>query len=74
LVDARWFTREEVKAVLAHPTGATLNLELRNTGAQDDPPFRVPSSRAIAGMLIKDWADGKVNYGPEEPLVQKGSL
>jgi NAD+ diphosphatase len=26
----------------------------------DDPPFRVPPLTAVAGVLIKDWAEGRI--------------
>jgi NAD+ diphosphatase len=43
LVDARWFTREEVKAMMEqrHPEG-----------------FAVPGSHSIAHSLIRSFAEG----------------
>ncbi|KII92689.1 hypothetical protein PLICRDRAFT_172748 [Plicaturopsis crispa FD-325 SS-3] len=32
--------------------------------AEDEPPFRVPPLTAIAGVLIRDWAEGKIGFGP----------
>lgn len=29
---------------------------------RDGPPFRVPPTTAIAGVLIRDWADGKLSF------------
>lgn len=26
------------------------------------PPFRVPPTSAIAGVLIRDWAEGKLGF------------
>jgi len=71
LEDARWFTREEVLQVLAHPEGTTMSRreaknfdeELKRPGTPDaeKPPFRVPNAaQAIAGLLITDWAHGKI--------------
>ncbi|KAL1660855.1 NUDIX hydrolase domain-like protein [Schizophyllum commune] len=28
----------------------------------EDPPFQVPPYTAIAGVLIRDWAEGKISY------------
>ncbi|KAF8161350.1 NUDIX hydrolase domain-like protein [Crassisporium funariophilum] len=107
LADARWFTRDEVRAVLEHKAGTrferadykkmTENTEGRsNTGqklepaesqvaqaatqtkdvdvkSDDEPPFRLPPMSAIAGVLIRDWVDGKIGY-PKEDTIQKGNL
>lgn len=91
LSDARWFTRAEVQAILAHPDGATITRreykklnENESTSAQKypaaeenvevevlaPPPFRVPPTTAIAGVLIRDWAEGRFNVG----TGQKGHL
>ena len=41
---------------------------------QDEPPaFRVPPLTAIAGVLIRDWADGKIGAGGWVAL-QRGNL
>lgn len=52
LVDARWFTREEVLAVL----------DYQSSNKEDGPPFRVPPTTAIAGVLIRDWVEGRVKF------------
>jgi NAD+ diphosphatase len=39
--------------------------------SDDEPLFRVPPVTAIAGILIKDWAEGKFRAVPQ---VQKGNL
>ncbi|THH29272.1 hypothetical protein EUX98_g4926 [Antrodiella citrinella] len=67
LEDAKLFTREEILAVLDHPDGT--NMGPRETKPQDspkagaealaEPPFRLPPTTAIAGVLISDWARGK---------------
>ena len=113
--DARWFTREEVKAVLDHKTGTHFNREenrkmtdytegrLNTTQEQnvkleppaeitnmkakeienitnDDPPFRLPPITAIAGVLIRDWVDGKIGFRNEadapssKETIQRGHL
>ncbi|KAG2135819.1 NUDIX hydrolase domain-like protein [Suillus clintonianus] len=51
LEDARWYTREEVLAVLRHARGTINN--------DSEPPFKIPSPTAIAGVLIQHWAEGK---------------
>lgn len=51
LEDARWFTKEEVLAVLRQ------SAEVNN----DEPAFKIPAPTAIAGVLIRYWADGKVS-------------
>lgn len=39
------------------------------------PPFRVPPPSAIAGVLIRDWADGKIGAGGwKGPKPQKNNL
>jgi NAD+ diphosphatase len=35
----------------------------------DEPPFRIPPTTAIAGVLIRDWAMGKVKF---EPIGDEG--
>jgi NAD+ diphosphatase len=57
-LDARWFTREEILAVLDHPEGTNFSFANTSTPGKDDPPFRVPPKTAIAGVLISDWAHG----------------
>ena len=47
--DAKWYSREEVLAVLNNQGG--------------DPPFKLPPRNALAGALIRDWANGKVVVG-----------
>ncbi|KAH6914030.1 NAD+ diphosphatase [Coprinopsis sp. MPI-PUGE-AT-0042] len=102
LIDARWFSRDEVRAILGHHAGTKMEKsdykkmnELvdgkpvesstdtttarvsasdqdskattarDNQGvaiADDEPPFRLPPDSAIAGVLIRDWADGKIGF------------
>jgi NAD+ diphosphatase len=57
LADARWFTREEVLAVLNHNTSVQTEKDL-----VDEPPFKMPPATAIAGVLIRDWAEGRVKF------------
>ncbi|EKM81168.1 hypothetical protein AGABI1DRAFT_112859 [Agaricus bisporus var. burnettii JB137-S8] len=79
LVDARWFTREEVLAVLNH-TSFRSNKELSESFGDDkgddpkkvlaeqaavtadEPPFKMPPATAIAGVLIRDWAEGRIKF------------
>lgn len=57
--DARWFTREEILAVLNHPQGTSLSSRGTSQPGDHDPPFRLPFGTAIANVLISDWANGK---------------
>jgi NAD+ diphosphatase len=43
---------------------------------KDEPPFRLPSTTAIAGVLIRDWVDGKIGFPQEVDNVttQRGNL
>ncbi|KAI4527160.1 hypothetical protein K525DRAFT_187425, partial [Schizophyllum commune Loenen D] len=34
----------------------------KETETLEDPPFQVPPYTAIAGVLIRDWAEGKISY------------
>ena len=97
-VDARWFTRDEIRSVLEHRAGTrfdesdykklnemTDGLSTLDQNAQmesairaltlseskptpkqpsdgDELPFRLPSVTAIAGVLIRDWVDGKIGF------------
>jgi len=120
LEDAQWYTREEILAVLRHPSGTNFGRrdykvmnDIQNgpsqdkdksqqdaaalahsdpsitakeglsakvntaetpmeTNNEDEPPFRVPPMTAIAGALIRHWAEGKVQGN--SPSVQKGHL
>lgn len=40
----------------------TIMEEIKN----DDPPFKLPPITAIAGVLIRDWAEGKIGFPPED--------
>ncbi|KAK1234594.1 NADH pyrophosphatase [Marasmius sp. AFHP31] len=124
LMDAKWYTREEILEVLAHQTGTRLDFKkFSQTEAQaekaqsdllqkqqqqwraqqeqpgegagalahsdpnivakqaiekqpgadaalgvsavsDEPAFRVPPATAIAGVLIRDWAEKKIGFPP----------
>ena len=35
---------------------------------QDAPPFRVPPVTAIAGVLIRDWAEGRIGFEAKQGL------
>ncbi|KAJ7287096.1 NUDIX hydrolase domain-like protein [Mycena rebaudengoi] len=77
LLDARWYTRAEVRAVLDHPLGTKIGLGTRSGPAEgagaavDEPPFRVPPTSAIAGVLIREWATGRIRFPAPLP---KGNL
>lgn len=72
-VDARWFTREQVLAVLAQSDGAPKEVPKWDSAAEetvaaaevkqsrDEPLFKGPPSNAMAGVLISNWASGKVD-------------
>ncbi|CAL1706154.1 unnamed protein product [Somion occarium] len=49
LEDAKWYTREEVLAAL--------------NSQENDPAFKLPPRNALAGVLIRDWAHGRVVVG-----------
>lgn len=41
----------------------------------EEPPFRLPPTTAIAGVLIRDWVDGKIGFPKEsETVAQRGNL
>ncbi|PSS37541.1 hypothetical protein PHLCEN_2v617 [Hermanssonia centrifuga] len=75
LEDARWYTREEVLSVLAQSEGTksekqapkwdSSSEEKVESSPEDHPkdeaPFKAPPRNAMAGVLISDWAHGKVN-------------
>ncbi|EJD02674.1 uncharacterized protein FOMMEDRAFT_19958 [Fomitiporia mediterranea MF3/22] len=100
LIEARWFTRDEVQSVLAHNQGSIITrqehkvfdnqdsgnktTDQQTTEAikqpttetakqQEAPAFRVPPSTAIAGVLIRDWANGRIGAGGSGGL-RKGNL
>lgn len=43
---------------------------------KDEPPFKVPPTTAIAGVLIRDWVEGRISFPPENPPIpnRKGNL
>ncbi|KIJ08333.1 hypothetical protein PAXINDRAFT_172979 [Paxillus involutus ATCC 200175] len=64
LEDARWYTREEVLAALAQtPGSAREDKKGANNVVKVEPLFRIPPPTAIAGVLIKHWAEGKIEAG-----------
>ena len=59
-IDARWYTREEIFSVLNDPTTRTATDPFKPLDPSvSQPPFRLPPVTAIAGVLIRDWADRK---------------
>jgi len=39
----------------------------------DEPPFKLPAVSAIAGVLIRDWVDGKFGF-PQDNAKVRGNL
>ncbi|KIK61255.1 hypothetical protein GYMLUDRAFT_43316 [Collybiopsis luxurians FD-317 M1] len=64
LADARWFTREQVLSVLNHVSGSSMNLNKADEKKEGDPPFTVPPTTALAGVMIRDWAEGRAKFAP----------
>ena len=111
-VDARWYTRDEVRLVLEHKAGTRFDksdykkmnemtegrsnleqnanvdstiqvstpAESKTTSKQssysDEPPFKLPAASTIAGVLIRDWVDGKIGFPQEcaKVKMQRGNL
>ncbi|PFH52176.1 hypothetical protein AMATHDRAFT_2420 [Amanita thiersii Skay4041] len=110
LVDARWFTRQEIQLILSGKGGQLLSqadykkltdrhegdqggilkvttqavasaenptlAELATAQAPDDP-IKLPPTTAIAGVLIKHWADGKIGFPNDthkSTALQQGNL
>ncbi|KAG6886327.1 hypothetical protein C0993_006737 [Termitomyces sp. T159_Od127] len=74
--DARWFSRAEIFDVLRQekmtertegrnnqPT-PHLNPTYEDKATRNEPPFRLPPVTAIAGVLIRDWLEGKIGFMP----------
>ncbi|KAK7472433.1 NADH pyrophosphatase [Stygiomarasmius scandens] len=40
--------------------------EKKKEAGEGEPPFRIPPTTAIAGVLIRDWATGRVQFPPVE--------
>ena len=73
--DARWYTREEVLAVIAHSETAKSGNDAPkwDSGVEEaaprklpvdikeGPSFKFPPRNAMAGVLVSDWANGKVD-------------
>jgi len=88
IIDARWYTRAEIRSVLDDPSGTRFgsaeykkmaeSTEERNNQHDttireeikiEGPPFRLPPVTAIAGVLIKDWAEGKIGFPSDDSGV-----
>ncbi|KIJ60048.1 hypothetical protein HYDPIDRAFT_32624 [Hydnomerulius pinastri MD-312] len=79
LEDAGWYTREEVLAALAQTPGTGHNDKKiasvwtddkakpqsgpNGVVKEEEPLFKMPPPTAIAGVLIKHWAEGKIEAG-----------
>jgi len=47
----------------------------KQSGYSDEPPFKLPNISAIAGVLIRDWVDGKIGFPQESAKSwQRGNL
>lgn len=62
LEDARWYTREEVLAVLTHQAGTQSTTNSHESVKEAEPLFKMPPPTAIAGVLIKQWAEGNIKF------------
>jgi NAD+ diphosphatase len=72
----------EQKSILEHstqtlaPADATTTPQPRlaeRRPSWDDLPFRLPPTSAIAGVLIRDWAEKKISF-PFEDTIIRGNL
>ena len=76
MTDARWYTREQVLSVLNHTEGLKSGKDAPKWDSaveekaaevqeaqrkQDEPPFKAPPRNAMAGVLLSDWANRKVD-------------
>ncbi|KAK7036448.1 NADH pyrophosphatase [Paramarasmius palmivorus] len=81
ILDARWFTRNEVLSILGHETGTKMDSktfsekmeeegqaskEATSAKSPKEPDFRVPPDSAMAGVLIRDWAEGRIKFDSED--------
>lgn len=68
--DAKPSTEKEVEKD-ARGTTAAAQMPSEPTAP---PPFRVPPTTAIAGILIRDWASGVIGRGGSKAPQQRGNL
>lgn len=70
--------RAEMPDAWANTPGSTLASKPTpaevNPSSGNEPPFKMPPETAIAGVLIRDWAFGKVSFDKIDIPLQKGSL
>lgn len=82
IVDGRPNTEQkltaEPAAIPLTPSATTTPVVERTNDVvvAEEPAFRLPPLTAIAGVLIRDWVDGKIAFPREEiPVgIQKGNL
>lgn len=80
IVDGRPNTEQKLTAepaaiALAPSAAATPAVEkAEDVVVTEEPPFRLPPLTAIAGVLIRDWVDGKIGFPHEETVIQRGNL
>jgi NAD+ diphosphatase len=48
----------------------------KHSSYSDEPPFKLPNVSAIAGVLIRDWVDGKIGFpqASAKVMMQRGNL
>jgi NAD+ diphosphatase len=88
-VEVGWYTRSEVLSFLRRPNttperavlaaGKTRISEGAGPGTSgpvaDQPLFRLPAATSISGILIREWAEGRIaNEQRALPRLQKGNL
>ena len=66
-------TRQEHKKFDADEEDKDVHKDAKAVALDKPPAFRVPPRTAIAGILIRDWADGKIGAGGWSAL-QRGNL
>jgi len=87
LVDARWFSRAEILAVLGGAEEVAKGRRSQQesphlsplyegkSSAGNEPAFKVPGMTAIAGVLIRDWVEGIIGFSTEDKSsLQKNNL
>jgi len=66
----------EVDSTMQDLTPAESKTTLEQPRYSDEPPFKLPAISAIAGVLIRDWVDGKIGFPQESAkvMMQRGNL
>jgi len=66
------FGGRDRRVVQASPNAQDVTKDTAVRSREGEPPFMLPPVTAIAGVLIRDWAEGKVQFGSGK--TQKGNL